>query len=80
MFSKTLLKTRSSTRNARGFMCLLYRFISLCWYDAIRKAVASRSSSIISKSLVTTLALAFVGISVQSVGTPISIGIIDSIP
>ena len=80
MFSKTLLKARSPTRNARDFTCLLYKFVSLYWYDAIRTAAASRSSSDISKTLVTTSALDFSGISVRSVGTPISVGIIASIP
>ena len=38
VFSKTLLRTRSPTRNARGFICLLYKFVILCWYDAIGNA------------------------------------------
>ena len=79
MFSKTLLKIRSLARNERGFTCMLYRFVNLCWYNAIRTAIGSRSSSVISKSLVTASALAFSGILVQSVGTLISIGITDSI-
>ena len=59
MFSKTLLKTRSPARNARDFTCMLYRFVSICWYDAIRKAVAAQSLSVIPKSLVMASALAF---------------------
>ena len=59
MFSKTLLKTRSLARNARDFTCLLYRFVSICWYGAIRTAAASQSLPVISKSLVTASALAF---------------------
>ena len=61
MFSKTLLKTRSPARNARDFTCLLSRFVSICWYDAIRKASASQSLSVISKSLVMASTLAFQG-------------------
>ena len=80
VFSNTLLKTRSPAQNVRGFTCLLYRFVSLCRYDAICTAVASRSLSVISKSLVTVSTLAFLGISVRSVGIPISVGIIASIP
>ena len=53
VFSKILLKTKSSSRNECGFAYQLYRFVSLCWYDAISTAAASRSSSVISKSLVT---------------------------
>ena len=80
MFLKTLLKTRSSVWNARNFTCLLYRFVSLCWYDVIRIVAASRSSSIISKSLVTASLLDFSRTSIQSVGIPIFVGIMASIP
>ena len=80
VFSKILLKTRSPSWNVRGFTCLLYRFANLCWYDTIRTTAASRSSSAISRSLVTASALAFSGILVQSVVIPISVGIIASIP
>ena len=80
VFSKTLLKTRSSTHNARDFTCMLYRFVSLCRYDAIHTVVASQSSSVIFKSLVMAATLAFSRILAQSVGTPISIGIMASIP
>ena len=53
MFSKTLLKTKSRSRNVHSFTHLLYRFVNLCWYDAIRIAAALRSSSAISRTLVT---------------------------
>ena len=80
MFSNTFLKTRSPARNASGFTCPFYRFVSLCWYDAIHTTAALRSSSVISKSLVMASALDFLGILVRSVGIPISVGIIASIP
>ena len=80
VFSKTLLETRSPSWNVHGFTHPLYRFSSLCWYDAIRTTAASWSSSAISKSLVMASTLASLGILVQSVGIPISLGIIASIP
>ena len=80
MFSKTLLKTRSPSRNVSGFTCLFYRFVSLCWYDTIHTAAALRSSSVISKSLVMASALDFLGVLVRSVGILISVGIIAYIP
>ena len=60
-------------------MCLLYRFASLLWYDAIRIAVASRSSSAMSRSLITISAVDCLGILVRSVGMPIFVGTIASI-
>ena len=80
MLSKTLLKTRSPSWNVHGFTRLLHRFSSLCWYDAICTAAASRSLFSISRSLIMVLALASSGIPVRSVGIPISMGIIVSIP
>ena len=80
VFSKTFLKTRSPSRNVYGFTRLLYRFVNLCCYDAIRTTTALWSSSVISRSVVTTSALASLGISVRSVGIPISVGIVASIP
>ena len=53
VFSKTLLKTRSPSWNVCGVTHLLYRFVNLCWHDAMHTAAALRSSSIISRSLVT---------------------------
>ena len=58
---------------------MLYKLASLCWYDAIHTAAASRNSSAISKSLVMASALASSGILVRSVGIPIFMGIIASI-
>ena len=80
VFSKTHLKTRSLSWNVCGFTRLLYMFANLCWYDVIRTVVSSQSSSTISRSLVTTSTLASSGIPVQSVGIPIYVGIIASIP
>ena len=70
MFSKAFLKTRSPSWNVRYFILLLYRFSSHCWYDTICIAAALQSSFAISRSLVTTLALASLGIPVRSVGIP----------
>ena len=64
MFSKTLLKARSPARNACCFICMLYRFVILCWYNAIRTVRDSRSSSVISKSLAMASVLACLGISI----------------
>ena len=80
VFLKTLLKTRSPSLNVHGFTHLLYRFFSLCWYDAIHTAIASRSSSTISRSLVTASALTCPGIPIRNVGIQISMGIIAPIP
>ena len=80
MFLKTFLRTRSPARNVSYFTCLLYELVDLCWYDAMHTTAASRSSSTISKSFAMALILAFSGISVRSVGIPISVGIMASIP
>ena len=80
MFSKTLLKTNSLGRNVRGFTHWLWKFASLYWYDAMRTVVASRSSSIVFRSLAMALAFAFLGISARTVGIPISVGMIAYIP
>ena len=61
-------------------MRLLYRFASLLWYDVIRTAAASHSSSAMSRSLIIISAFDCSGISVKSVGMPISVGTIASIP
>ena len=61
-------------------MRLLYMFASLRWYDAIRTAAASHSSSTMSKSLIMDSVFDCSGISVQSVGIPISVETIASIP
>ena len=79
MFSNTLLKTRSSAQNVSDLTHLLYRFVILCRYEAIRIAAASRSSSTISRSLVMAPVLVFPGISIQSVAIPISVGMMASI-
>ena len=61
-------------------MLLLYRFSSLRWYDAISTTAASRSSSTMSRYLITDSVFDCSGISVQSVGIPISVWTIASIP
>ena len=61
-------------------MRLLYGFSSLLWYDAIHIVAASRDSSAMSRSLITYSVFDYLGVSVRSVGIPISIGIIASIP
>ena len=79
VFSKTLLKTSSRSRNVHSFTCFLYKFVNLCLYDAICIAPASRCSSIISRSLIMTSLLASSGIPVRNVGILIFVGIIASI-
>ena len=80
MFSKTFLKTKAPGWNIRGFTRLLYRFSSLRWYDAIRTAAASHSSSAMSRSLIIDSVFDCLGISVRSVGISIYVGTIRSIP
>ena len=80
MFSKTLRKTNSLGRNVHGFTHRLCKFASLCWYDAIRTAVASRSSSVVSRSLAMVSAFAFLEIFARTVDIPISVGMMASIP
>ena len=80
MFSKTLLKTNSLARNVCGFTRRLCKFASLRWYDVMLTAAASRSSSVVSRSLAMALAFAFSGIFVHMVGILISVGMIASIP
>ena len=80
MFSKTFFRTRSFGWNIRGFTRLLYRFASLRWYDAIRTAAASRSSSAMSRSLIIDSVFDCSSISVRSVGILISVRTITSIP
>ena len=79
MFSKTCLKTKSLCRNVRGFTRRLCKFDSLC-YDAKRTTAASRSSSVVSRSLAMASTFAFSGISARMVGIPISMGMMASIP
>ena len=80
MFLKIFLRTRSPRWNIRGFTRLLYRFSSLRWYDAIRTAAASRSSSAMSRSLIIDSVFDYSGIPIQSVGIPNYVGTIASIP
>ena len=80
MFSKTLLKTNSPGRNVHGYTRLLCKFSSLCWYDATYAAAASRSSTVVSRSLTMALAFAFSRISARTVGIPISKVMMASIP
>ena len=80
VFSKTILKTNSLGRNVRGFTRWLWKFSSLYWYDAMRAATPSRSSSIVSRSLAMASAFAFSGISAHTVGIAISMGMMASIP
>ena len=79
VFSKNFLMIKSLGWNIQGFTYLLYRFASLRWYDAIRTAVAPRSSSTMSRSLITDSVFDCLGISVQSVGISISVGTITSL-
>ena len=80
MFSKTLIKTNSSDLNVRCFTSWLCKFANLCWYDVMRIAVASRSSSVVSRSLVIASAFTSSEIYVRMVGISISMGMIVSIP
>ena len=80
MFSKNFLRTRSPRWNIRGFTHMLYRFSSLRWYDAIRIASVLPNSFAVSRSLITDSIIDCSGILVRSVGIPISVGIIASIP
>ena len=80
VFLKTFLRTRSPCWNIRGFARLLYKFASLRWYDSILTVAASRSSFAMSRSLITDSVFDCSSISVQSVGIPIFVGTIASIP
>ena len=80
MFSKKFLSTISPCWNIRGFTRMLYRFVILRWYDAIRRAATSCSSSTMSRSLITYSVFDSSSISVQRVGIPIPVGTITSIP
>ena len=68
VFSKTLLKINSLSRNVCNFTRRLCKFASLCWYNAMRTAVISRSSSVVSRSLTKASTFAFLGISDSMVG------------
>ena len=80
VFSKIRLKTKFPSRNVRGFMRRLCKFASLYWYDAMHITAASRSLSIVSRSLAMALAFSFSKISPRMVGIPISMGMMASIP
>ena len=80
VFLKTLLKTNSSARNVHEFTRRLCKFASLYWYDAIHTAAASRSSSVVSRSLATASTFAFSGIYVRTMGISIFVGMMASIP
>ena len=80
VFSKTLLKTNSPGRNVHGFTCRLCKFVSLCWYDAIRITATSQSLSVVSRSLAPASAFSFSGISIGTMGIPIYVGMMASIP
>ena len=80
VFSKTLLKTNSSGTNVRGFTHQLCKFSSLYCYDAISTIAASRSSSIVSRSLAMASKFSFLGISFPMVDSPIFVGMMASIP
>ena len=54
---------------------LSYKFVILCWYDAICTVAASWSSSVIFKSLARASVLVSLGISVRRVDIPIFVGI-----
>ena len=80
VFSKTRLKTKYQGRNVHGFISRLCKFTSLCWYEAMRTTAASRSSSIVSRSLDMASTFAFSRIFARMVGIPISVGMMASIP
>ena len=80
MFSKTILKTNSPGRNVHDFTRRLCKFASHCWYDATRTVSASRSSLVVSKFLTMGSAFSFSGITAHTVGIPISVGVMASIP
>ena len=80
VFSKTLLKTSSPALNVHGFTRRLCQLANLCWYEAMRMVVASRSSSAVSRSLIMASVLVSSRILVQIVGISISVGMIASIP
>ena len=52
----------------------------MLWYDSIHTAVASRGSSVLSRSLTTVSTFDCSGKLVRSVGIPISVGTMASIP
>ena len=74
VFSKTFLKTNYLARNVCGFTRRLCKFSSLYLYEAIRIAAFSRCSLVMSRSLTTASAFAFLGIYVRTVGIPIHVG------
>ena len=80
MFSKTLLRTSSLALNVRGFTRRLYQLANLYWYEAMRMVAASRSSSIMSKSLIMASVLVPLGIPVRIIGIQILVGMIAFIP
>ena len=71
--------TNSPALNIRGLTRRLCKLANLCWYDYIRMVAASRSSSAVSKSLITALVFVFSGIFIRMVGIPFFVGMIASI-
>ena len=80
VFSITLLMTKSSALNVRGFTCRLCKLANLCWYDAMCIAATSQNLLAVSRSLIMASVFASLGISVRVVGILISMGMIVSIP
>ena len=79
VFFMTLLQTNSPGRNVSGFTRQLCKFASFYGYDIMRTAAASRSSSVVSKSLAMAATLASSGIFAHTVGIPIFEGMMGSI-
>ena len=79
VFSKTLLRTNSSSLNVCDFTRRLCQFANLCWYEAMRMAATSRSPSTVSRSLIMASMFVFSGVPARMVGISISVGMIASI-
>ena len=80
VFLKTLLKTNCPSLNVCSFTRRLSKLANLYWYDATRTTATSRSSSAVSRSLITASVFASSGVSIRIVGILIFIGMITSIP
>ena len=80
LFSKTLLKTNSLGRDLRSFTRRLCKFSNLYWYEAMRTNAASRSSSFVSRSLAMASTFALSRIYARTMGIPIYVGMMASIP
>ena len=52
---------------------MLYKFANLLWYDAIHTTIVSRGSSAMSRSLITDSVFNCSGVSVRSLGIPVSV-------